>query len=272
MKNYKSKWKEPSPPRLGSRCATAELTLLETSSAPGWGCPPEAGGAALHPQLQTDPLPQPTRRGDTAPRETRALSCSPDAPLLRLPLLCPELPADVVRMATFRRLSPKVLLAVWEVVPGSCPGWARQQLSSCPHKWQSAWRGAGGEGVNIDPSAGTELPSREWAEAGAGTKLGGSLGFPFHLHTSFSCSSQSINQRAWPRINANEAEAAQLSQRGGDPLQHPAPAPRAEVTGSPSEGLHLPMEGVRTLGQCLSSTSQEPSPPAGSWPETSSPW
>lgn len=102
------------------------------------------------------------------------------------------------------------------------PGPPCLQQAPCP----------GSEWVSIDPP-----PASSFYRV-RGTELEVSTGFTFHLSTGSSCSSQRINQRDWPSINANEAAAARCAQGAGALLQHrvlraggsPQPPPGAVAT------------------------------------------
>ena len=131
MKNYKSKWKEPSPPSLDSRLAATGLILLETQvpsalclgrDVPlGWGGE-RRGSRSACPALDRHAAATWEERG-------RRPEGNPDAVLLprclRLLLLtCSGLPTDVVRMVTLRGLSPK------GIPRRPCRRWSR----AAPHR------------------------------------------------------------------------------------------------------------------------------------------
>lgn len=114
MKNYKSKWKEPSPSSLDGCLTTAGLISLETQVPSalclGRDIPPRRGGGH---RGSSSACPAPDGHAATTWEEQgHRVQGNLDTVLLPrclglLPLACPGLPTDVVRMVTLRGSVPK---------------------------------------------------------------------------------------------------------------------------------------------------------------------
>lgn len=166
MKNYKSKWKEPSPSSLDGCLATAGLISLETQVPSalclGRDVPPSRGEGH---RGSSSACPAPDGHAAATWEEQR----HPDTVLLSrclrlLPLACPGFPTDVVRMVTLGGPFPNPTPSGHA---GGGPGQPRTEAQPLgvgtpvsllpPPKEQSLLRApdrrsVGSERVSIDPS------------------------------------------------------------------------------------------------------------------------